>query len=549
MTEISLSYDESPPRPDSHVITKVELAEKSELSARSEQSGQSGQSGQSKQSGPSKPSEQSRQYGQSGSGQPENRESWFSPRERFTEGSFFEPRNTGSGSGSGSGFGSVPALDPGSGPGPTSSFGPNLDLGENLIVDPKKKKLVPKLKNRPDARNASAPASAPDLEPASSLGRRVFQPAGDQGFRRVQVPAVHAPFSPLEDASGVESDELNLGMSDFAQEKGGHSLGGSEMDYETLSGADLEEGDASERASGRSSPVSHPPPPHENNAESTLKKKRELWYKLERLRERGYEGPNRLTLASSLAELEEEHDRLDNQRRLDNSIKFQRRMLMGVVSGIEYLNGCFDPFDLQLDGWSESIFENLSEYDDVFEELYEKYKSTVNLGPELNLLFMVLSSGVMFHWSKKMWASSSAQVPGFDQVMKNNPELKKAYQQAAMKEAAKSGAFAGMPFAGNEEQEQEPGFTGFVGNFLKRDFSRKKPKDNSTKSNAYERQEIKTGSDLDELLNELQDEMSHHELSSKGSKTGVSSDKSPESSKPPMVRKKVQKNNKVRADS
>ena len=48
---------------------------------------------------------------------------------------------------------------------------------------------------------------------------------------------------------------------------------------------------------------------------------------------------------------------------VDQSIKFQRRMLVACVSGIEFLNKKFDPFDLELDGWSENVMENQEDYD------------------------------------------------------------------------------------------------------------------------------------------------------------------------------------------
>ena len=48
-------------------------------------------------------------------------------------------------------------------------------------------------------------------------------------------------------------------------------------------------------------------------------------------------------------------------------------MLMAFVSGLEFLNQKFDPFDLKLDGWAESVHENIDDYDDVFGELHEKY--------------------------------------------------------------------------------------------------------------------------------------------------------------------------------
>ena len=57
---------------------------------------------------------------------------------------------------------------------------------------------------------------------------------------------------------------------------------------------------------------------------------------------------------------------------------------MAAVSALEFLNNKFDPFDLKLDGWSESITENLDEYDDVFGELHEKYGGKTNVAPELS---------------------------------------------------------------------------------------------------------------------------------------------------------------------
>ena len=39
---------------------------------------------------------------------------------------------------------------------------------------------------------------------------------------------------------------------------------------------------------------------------------------------------------------------------------------MAFITGIEFLNNKFDPFDIKLDGWGEQINENIDEYDDIF---------------------------------------------------------------------------------------------------------------------------------------------------------------------------------------
>jgi hypothetical protein len=67
-------------------------------------------------------------------------------------------------------------------------------------------------------------------------------------------------------------------------------------------------------------------------------------------------------------------------------------MMMAIINGVEFLNNRFDPFDIKLDGWGEQINENINDYDDIFAELYEKYKSKASMAPELKLLFQ-------FSWS------------------------------------------------------------------------------------------------------------------------------------------------------
>jgi hypothetical protein len=90
------------------------------------------------------------------------------------------------------------------------------------------------------------------------------------------------------------------------------------------------------------------------------------------------------------------------------------------VTGLEFLNDKFDPFDLELNGWSQNCMENVEDYDGVFEELYNKYKTKVQVAPEVKLIMMVGGSAMMFHLTNSMF---KAAVPNVSQVMKQNPEL------------------------------------------------------------------------------------------------------------------------------
>ena len=121
--------------------------------------------------------------------------------------------------------------------------------------------------------------------------------------------------------------------------------------------------------------------------------------------------------------------KLKKQREVDNSTKFQRKMLMACVTGLEFLNNRFDPFSVKLDGWSESVNENLNDYDEIFEELGEKYGGDSEMAPEIRLLFTLAGSAFMFHLTNTMFKSS---IPGMDDVLQQNPELMKQFAEAAV---------------------------------------------------------------------------------------------------------------------
>ena len=117
------------------------------------------------------------------------------------------------------------------------------------------------------------------------------------------------------------------------------------------------------------------------------------------------------------------------ERERRNSVKFQGKMLMACITGLEFLNNKFDPFDLKLDGWSEQVNENIDDYDEIFGELHEKYKSKAKMAPELKLLFQLGGSAIMLHMTNTMFKSA---MPGMDDIMRQNPELMQQFTQAAV---------------------------------------------------------------------------------------------------------------------
>ena len=159
---------------------------------------------------------------------------------------------------------------------------------------------------------------------------------------------------------------------------------------------------------------------YSDNLDDIVEQKKKLLYEFERLKKRGIPITKHFTLASNLDEMQFEFDRLKKQREIENSIMFSRKMLMAFVTAVEFLNNRFDPFELKLDGWSEQVHEGLNEYDDIFEELHEKYKSTGKVSPEIKLLLTLGGSAFMFHLTNNIFKSSISK---FENVAANNPDI------------------------------------------------------------------------------------------------------------------------------
>jgi hypothetical protein len=182
------------------------------------------------------------------------------------------------------------------------------------------------------------------------------------------------------------------------------------------------------------------------------RKKRMMLKHLEDWHERGIiKNLSKLTIDSNFDEIEDEYEgALDDKRKRD-SVKIQQNWLITMVNTIEYGNSMFDPFGVSLDGWGESIGEDVDSYNEIFEELHEKYKGG-KMSPELSLLLRLGFSASVIHFSNK---ALSTAAPGFNDVIKQSPELMRMFTDAtinSMKETA-----PGMSFASDLLQQNRPG--------------------------------------------------------------------------------------------
>jgi hypothetical protein len=260
-------------------------------------------------------------------------------------------------------------------------------------------------------------------EESSSVGSDVSTEVSDDDIGLSQNPdeLLGKNFDPFSKENSQDDDDDDDGDDDDDESEG--------------SGSDAQ------TTSSSSSSV-RKPPQRAKTLEEIAAEKQELLYRLERLEANGFKPSRKFNMSSNLEDIKFEYERMKKQRDVDKSIKFQRKILMAITSGIEFVNNKFDPLSIKLDGWSESIYENLHEYDDVFEELHEKYKSKMKVAPEIKLLMMVGGSAFMFHLTNTLFKS---KMPGLDQILQQNPELAQNVKQAAMNTMRQNEASSGNP--------------------------------------------------------------------------------------------------------
>lgn len=136
--------------------------------------------------------------------------------------------------------------------------------------------------------------------------------------------------------------------------------------------------------------------------------------------------------------------RLEEDRDREQSVKFSRRLLLAMISGLEVANEKFNPIGLRLNGWSEHMMSSVEEYDPVLEKLHAKYNRKVEMPPEMEFVSMIAGSALMFHLTSSIYRPDQ---PNMSRLAQENPEMMRdwAHQQQSRSPTGRGGGGGGMP--------------------------------------------------------------------------------------------------------
>lgn len=126
---------------------------------------------------------------------------------------------------------------------------------------------------------------------------------------------------------------------------------------------------------------------------------------------KGIQLSREFTMDDTLAELEFEIQKQNNNSTTRQHVVFMRDMMKMGINGLEIANARFGPF-LSIDGWAESVTSDMTKYEPPLEKLYRRYFRSSQMSPIMELSWLLLGSMVAFHFKNKWFqAPTATQAP------------------------------------------------------------------------------------------------------------------------------------------
>ena len=116
---------------------------------------------------------------------------------------------------------------------------------------------------------------------------------------------------------------------------------------------------------------------------------------------------------SGYSEIRYETTRVRHLRRMKFGKHIFTQTLLDVIRLVEFLSTKIEIIDFHLDGWHKNVQYNLEEFDDVIEEIVEKYTrgdDEGSMSPETKLGLLLLLSAVEHSTSNAGMSSGLGQI-------------------------------------------------------------------------------------------------------------------------------------------
>ena len=216
-------------------------------------------------------------------------------------------------------------------------------------------------------------------EPASTTTKK--SRGGKNAKKKKNKPAVASSAS--SSSASVSSMSTRSPANSYTVSSGSSTLSVSEAGESSVYSSQPDAGKVAREKKKRKEELRH--------------EKVEMLTRIANLAKNGFAATKEWGVRDDIDEIRYECYRMQRESNSKKSIKIMRRVLVTITTLVETGNAYFNPFNLRLEGFSESMMLNLDDYDDCFEQIHHKYSGRSSVGPEMQILFTFMSAAIFHH--------------------------------------------------------------------------------------------------------------------------------------------------------
>lgn len=131
--------------------------------------------------------------------------------------------------------------------------------------------------------------------------------------------------------------------------------------------------------------------------EEIMQEKFVMLTRISKMSRDGITARKKFSMKDDINDIRFECYRMTREKNSQSAIKTMHMVLITIATIIEKANGAFNPFNLNLNGFSQNMMLSVSDYDDSLEEIHHKWSGKTYMGPEMSIMFTFITSAIFFH--------------------------------------------------------------------------------------------------------------------------------------------------------
>lgn len=131
--------------------------------------------------------------------------------------------------------------------------------------------------------------------------------------------------------------------------------------------------------------------------EEIMQEKFVMLTRISKMSKGGITARKKFNMKDDIDDIRFECYRMTREKNSQTAVKSMHMVLITIATIVEKANSAFNPFNLNLSGFSQNMMLTVSDYDDSLEEIHHKWSGKTYMGPEVSVLMTFMTSAIFYH--------------------------------------------------------------------------------------------------------------------------------------------------------